>query len=81
MLRSNNFFPFTKDPTATPTTPGLTPAKPAGEDAESGDKVFVWDYTYDRPQPSSRMPKVRFGGNSFTISNRYLPECRSKCVQ
>ena len=49
-----------------------------GEAAETGDKIFVWDHTYDRPQLSDRLTSVRFGGNSVIISNRYLPECRSK---
>ena len=45
---------------------------------ETGDKIFVWDYTFDSPQPSSRLDKIRFGASSITISNRYFPECRSK---
>ena len=45
---------------------------------ETGDKIFVWDYTFDSPQPSSRLDKIRFGASSITLSNRYFPECRSK---
>lgn len=50
------------------------------ERKNTGDKVYVWDYTHESPQISSDLPMTRFGGTSVIISNRYLPECRSKYI-
>ena len=44
----------------------------------TGKKIFLWDYINEIPLHSDTLPSVRFGGSSIIISNRYLPECRSK---
>ena len=50
------------------------------ENLNSGDRIFLWDHTHDLPIHSDQLPSVRFGGTSMKISNRYLPECRSKYI-